>query len=104
MKNVRKVPGALVGGALLACVIALGGTARADDKPSGKVEVEGIVGEVKGSCPNLELTVGGQKVVTDASTRFEDGACADVGKGKKVDVDAVPAENGALRATKIDFD
>jgi hypothetical protein len=107
-----EVPGLLVGGALLACVIgvaALGGSARADEPKDdnddrGKVEVEGIVGEVKGSCPNLELTIGGQRVVTDAATRFEDGACADVGKGKKLDVDAVPAQDGALRATKVDFD
>ena len=106
----RVRPGAVVGGALLACVIgtaALGGSARAADepaKPSDKVEIEGVVAEVKGSCSNLELTIGGQRVVTDAATRFEDGACADVSKGKKLDVDAVPGEDGALRATKIDFD
>jgi hypothetical protein len=47
--------------------------------------------------------VGTAKVTVDSKTRFDDGTCADLSKGKRVEVDAV-MKGETLTATEIDFD
>ena len=75
--------------------------AGGDDKH--KMELEGEVGSIEGKCPSLTLVVGTAKVTVDSKTRFDDGTCADLGKGKRVEVDAT-MKGDTLTATKIDFD
>jgi hypothetical protein len=79
--------------------------AGGDDKGKhkDKVEVEGEVGSVDGKCPSLTVVVGTAKVTVDSKTRFDDGTCADLSKGKRVEVDAV-MKGDTLTATEIDFD
>lgn len=61
------------------------------------------ISNVGGTCPNLVFSVGGMRVSTDAATRFEDGACADVVNGKHVEVEGV-ARDGVLYASEVDLD
>lgn len=67
-------------------------------------EIEGVVTEVTGKCPNVTFTIGGKRLVTDGATRFDDGACADIVNGTKVEVDGITRRDGTLRAAEIDFD
>lgn len=98
-------PIALTLGALLAGAVALtttASTALADSHHEG--EVEGVVTDRAGTCPNLTFTVLGTKVTTNASTKFEDGNCNDLVNGRKIEV-KVPLQpvNGAFSAAKVDF-
>jgi hypothetical protein len=69
-----------------------------------KVEVEGTVGNVSGSCPNLRFTVGDTKVVAKEKTRYDDGTCKDVKSGQRVEVKGKLNEDGTLSAWKVDLD
>ena len=92
--------------ASVALLLAGLGSAQADQKSkTEKIEIEGVVADKSGTCPNVTFTIAGQRVVTDASTKFEDGSCGELANGKKVEVDAVPgAKDVPLRATEVDLD
>lgn len=100
----RRRTSLMVGGLLAGLVgIALSASpAEAGSKDKG--EIEGIVGNQSGSCPNLTFTVLGTRVTTNESTKFEDGRCSDVADGKMVEV-KVPlrAIDGKYNALKVEF-
>lgn len=73
--------------------------ARADDD----MEVLGAVEGLSGSCPNLQFRVGTQKVSTDARTEFDDGACADLQNGARVEVEGLQGKGGVLVADEVDL-
>lgn len=69
-----------------------------------KGEVEGIIANRSGSCPNLTFTVLGTRVTTSESTKFEHGSCNDLADGKMVEV-KVPlrAIDGKYNAYKVEL-
>src|SRR5690606_19648109 len=69
-----------------------------------KVELEGTVSQVTGSCPNLRFTIADTEVVAKDKTTYEDGSCNDVASGKRVEVKGKMNEDGTLRAWKVDFE
>jgi hypothetical protein len=75
------------------CVHAVGEPMDADDE----------VANLSGTCPNLVFSVEGARVSTDAATRFEDGSCAEVINGKRVEAEGV-ARDGVLYASEVDLD
>lgn len=61
------------------------------------------VSNLSGTCPNLVFSIDGMRVTTDAATRFEDGACAEVINGRNVEAEGI-ARDGILYASEIDLD
>lgn len=68
------------------------------------VELHGIVAEAAGTCPARTFTVAGGSIATDASTIFEDGTCADLANGGRVEVKGVLRADGSLLATRVELD
>lgn len=63
------------------------------------------VGAVSGTCPALSLTVGGYTVLTDASTVFKGGSCANIRSGTKVKVKVeMRNEDGSILAEEIEIE
>ncbi|MDI3288694.1 DUF5666 domain-containing protein [Polyangium sp. 15x6] len=90
----------LLAAASLVCLVSAGGRrARAQDN---HVEITGSVANVSGTCPNLVFTVANLRVATHAGTRFDDGTCADVKAGRRVEVEGTVQPDGALRAREVD--
>lgn len=67
-----------------------------------QVEGEGYAASVTGSCPTRSFTVNGVAASTTAATVYEDGTCADLANGRKVEVKGT-RQNGAIVAWKIEF-
>ena len=69
------------------------------------VEGEGSVTSLSGSCPNLQLTVQGIRVVTNASTRFEDGRCSSIAVGTRIEIkgDMMTAD-GSVIAEEVEIE
>lgn len=68
------------------------------------VEVEGRVGGLSGSCPNLSLSVSGESVRTDSSTKFKHGNCGDIRPGTKVEVKGQRVGSGPIIAKEVEID
>ena len=66
----------------------------------GRVEVEGRVTSVSGSCPNLSMAVRGDPVTTDSSTRFR-GSCGRIKVGVRVAVRGQRIGSGPIRAEEV---
>jgi hypothetical protein len=77
-----------------------------DDKPGKpeKVDVEGSVGALGGSCPSLSFKVRGQDIVTDRDTNFSGGSCRDIRNGIEVEVDGERIGTGPIRARRVEID
>lgn len=74
--------------------------AQADE---GEIEVSGSVEGLSGSCPNLRFRVGTLAVTTDVRTEFDDGSCADVKNGGRVEVEGRQAPDGGILAAEVDL-
>lgn len=72
-----------------------------DDAPGGEFEIEGALGGLSGTCPVLSFGVNGFQVRTNAATTFEDGACATLKSGTKVQVKGTRAADGVVTATLV---
>ncbi|HEY8377833.1 MAG TPA: DUF5666 domain-containing protein [Nannocystis sp.] len=80
--------------------------ARAGDhnrRDRDDVEIVGVVEGLTGTCPNLSFTIQGKKVTTSARTEFDDGTCANVRNGQRVEIEG-HVENGTLIAKEVDLD
>jgi uncharacterized protein DUF5666 len=66
-------------------------------------ELRGAVSALAGTCPVVSFTVAGTKVVTTATTRFEDGSCSGLKNDLRVEVEGTRAGD-TLTATKVEFD
>jgi len=73
------------------------------DKPE-KVEIGGPVAGLGGSCPALSFRVGGEAVITDRSTDFKHGSCADVRNGTRVTVKGARRGSEAIRAERVEIE
>jgi hypothetical protein len=84
------------------------GTVLADkvdiDRPDPEVEVKGPVSNLGAACPNRTFVVNGTSVVTNSATRFDDGSCATLQNGTRVEVKGTRQSNGSVLARKVDID
>lgn len=69
-----------------------------------RIEVEGRISNLSGSCPNVSFTVAGRIVFTDSNTTFDDGSCRDLVDGIEVEVDGELLDDGRIRATEVEID
>lgn len=79
-------------------------SAYADDETEPIADVDGMVTDVQGKCPNLRFKLGKTQVVTKEQTRYEDGACTDIKNNQRVEVTGKLEEDGRLIATEVDLD
>jgi hypothetical protein len=69
-----------------------------------QVELEGNVGSLAGSCPNLSFRIRGQRVITNSATIFDDGRCTDIRNGREVEVRGRRQPDGSVLATHVEVD
>lgn len=69
-----------------------------------RVELEGRVSALSGSCPNLSFSIGRWTVVTDSRTKYDDGRCANVRNGVEVEVEGDVIGENRVWAREIEFD
>lgn len=72
--------------------------------PISGIKVEGEVGELSGSCPQLSFRLNGQTVYTHGGTKFKGGNCRSLRNGRDVKVDGTLMSDGTIRADEIDID
>jgi hypothetical protein len=73
-----------------------------DDDTGGAFVIEGSMGGLKGTCPNLSFGVNGYSIVTTSATGFvPTTACADLKSGTKVEVEGLRQADGSVTATKV---
>ena len=64
--------------------------------------MEGVLADSPGgACPARSFSVLGRRVITTASTRFDDTTCATLQTGIRVDVRGVSQGSGAIEATRV---
>lgn len=66
-----------------------------------QVHFSALVQAVSGTCPSLTLTAGTRKVLLVRPTTFQSGACADIARGKLLDVEGVVGDKGNVLAERI---
>jgi len=71
---------------------------------NAEVEVEGVVGGLRGSCPDLTFTAGGRTVKVGRGTAFRNGSCNDLRAGGRVKVSGRRAADGSIEATRVELD
>jgi hypothetical protein len=69
-----------------------------------RVELEGSVASLTGSCPNLRFSIRGTTVTTSSSTRFDDGKCTDIRNGRTVEVRGRRQDDGSVAADRVEID
>ena len=69
--------------------------------PDPKVELEGVVFAVRGSCPDLTFGLNGVTVVADASTQYRGSNCANVQNERRVIVVGPLQPDGSVKAESI---
>ena len=84
------------GGSLLATKV------EAEDAEAAEVELKGAISGMSGTCPALSFTVSSTPVVTNASTRFKDVACASLVNSTSVEVKGTKQASGSVLATKVE--
>lgn len=83
-----------------------GGTANTPTPGPGSrgVELRGMVANAAGTCPAVTFTIGTQSVVTNAATKFDDGACADIRSGRRVEVKGGRQADGKILASVVELE
>ena len=67
-------------------------------------EIKGDVSGLSGTCPDITFTVSGLTVNANATTRYEDGACAAVRNSVRVEVKGQRRADGSVLATRIELE
>ena len=70
----------------------------------GSIDLDGRIGSLTGSCPNLSFSLRGRQVLTTSQTRFDDGNCRDMRNGVEVAVDGDLYSDGTVRARTVEMD
>lgn len=75
-----------------------------EDKPNvpGRVELKGTIAGLTGQCPSISFGIGGSPVTTNATTKFEDGACSTLKNGDQVEVEGTRQANNVVLASKVE--
>jgi len=98
-----QVKGTLAGTTVTASEIKVETDGEDDDDDNDGNGLSGAVSALSGTCPAVSFFVAGTKVVTSASTKFEDGSCAGLRNDVRVEVDGTRVGD-TLMATKVEFD
>jgi hypothetical protein len=69
-----------------------------------KVDVDGTVSSLGGTCPSITMGIAGHTVVTDGSTNFKHGSCGDIRPGTGVKVKGERTGSGPIQAKDIDIE
>jgi hypothetical protein len=69
-----------------------------------RIDLNGRIGSVMGSCPSLSFSLSERLVVTNPQTRFSGGNCRDVRNGLDVELTGDLYSDGIVRATRIELD
>jgi hypothetical protein len=72
--------------------------------PISGIKVDGEVGELNGSCPEISFRLNGQTVYAHGGTKFKGGNCKSMGNGREVEVEGTLMSDGTIRADEIDID
>jgi hypothetical protein len=75
-----------------------------DDEDDDDNELEGSVSNLSGTCPAITFTVRATAVTTNSATRFEDGPCARIANGERVEVEGTRQADGSILATRVERD
>jgi hypothetical protein len=67
-------------------------------------ELRGTISNLTGTCPAVSFFLGSTKVITTASTKFEDGGCSTLRNDLRVEVEGSRANDGSLVASKVERD
>lgn len=70
------------------------------DRPD---EVEGVVSNLSGNCPDFTFTLQGPTVKTAATTEFKHGPCAAVVNGARLKVKGERQADGSIKATEVEI-
>jgi hypothetical protein len=76
-------------------------TPSAPVDPVKKVDIDGPIGGLTGSCPQLSFTVRGTAVIADSSTNYDAGNCSSMKNGRKVEISGTMLPDGRVHAEKI---
>ena len=74
------------------------------DEGGGRVDLEGRVQDLSGSCPALTFRMGTVTVFTSSATKFDDGSCRDLSNGDSVEVKGRRQADGRVHAEEVEFD
>jgi hypothetical protein len=74
-----------------------------EDEVNNEIELKGAVSGVTGTCPSLRFVVNAVTVVTNSSTRFDEG-CSSVQNTRRVEVKGTQQANGELLARRVKSD
>jgi Domain of unknown function (DUF5666) len=73
--------------------------------PTGeRVELEGRVDSLAGTCPAITFRLRGVDVFTTGDTRFSDGRCQNLKDGESVDVKGRRQPDGRVFALEVEID
>jgi hypothetical protein len=75
-----------------------------DSEDNDGDEVKGIVSNRSGNCPTISFSVPGTTVMTNSNTKFEDGSCAQVVNGARLEVEGTRQSNNTILAREIEID
>jgi hypothetical protein len=89
-------------GSLLASRIEAEDDDDDDDVRDARVELEGAIASMGGTCPAVTLTVQGTRVTTSNATRFDDGTCGTLQNGTQVEVEGQRQADGSVSASRIE--
>jgi len=70
--------------------------------PGARIEIEGVITGLTGTCPNLSFSVGGRAVGTNSQTDFERITCAAIANGIEVEVKGSVQANGTIVAQEVE--
>ena len=75
-----------------------------EDDDRDKDEFRGVVSGLTGACPVITFRLNGVSVKTTNTTRFDDGACADVRNAVRVEVHGRRQTDGTIQADRIELE
>jgi hypothetical protein len=75
-----------------------------EDDDNDDNELRGTISNFTGTCPAVSFFLGSTKVITTASTKFEDGGCSTLRNDLRVEVEGSRANDGSLVASKVERD
>jgi hypothetical protein len=69
-----------------------------------EIEVDGVVSQLSGSCPDISFTVNGRTVYAHGGTKVKGGNCRSLRDGREVEVKGTLMSDDTIRADEIDID
>jgi uncharacterized protein DUF5666 len=75
-----------------------------NDEDKNEGDLEGVISnKTNNACPNLTFTVQNTTVKTNSSTKFEDGQCAQIANGTKVEVEGTRQADNSVLAKEVEI-